>query len=252
MSNTILGIMGAIPEEINGLISLLTNKREHRIGKRIYYTGELQNQPVVLVYARIGKVAAATTVTTLVLHFKITKLLFTGVAGAIHPDLKIGDIVLATNLLQHDMNAFPLMPKFEIPLLGKTFFETDPELFLKAKKELLTLLNSKNLHRVISKNDLDHFDIHAPKLHEGTIASGDQFFSTSQQKCELNLVLPDVLCVEMEGASVAQVCYELGIPFLVIRTISDEADDKSSIDFQSFIEKIASIYSVEIIQKIIS
>lgn len=251
MSNTILGIMGAIPEEIKGLISLLSNKKEHRIGKRIYYTGELQNQSVVLVYARIGKVAAATTVTTLALHFKISKLLFTGVAGAIHPDLKIGDIVLATNLIQHDMNAFPLMPRFEIPLLGKTYFEVDSELFSKAKKELVTLLSNNKLHHVISKEDLDHFAIHAPKLHEGTIASGDQFFSTNQQKSDLNQVLPEVLCVEMEGAAVAQVCYELHIPFLVIRTISDEANDQSSIDFQSFIAKIASIYGMEIIQKII-
>lgn len=251
MSNKIIGIMGAIPEEINGVVSLLTDKQEHRIGKRTYYTGVLNNQNVVVVYSRIGKVAAATTVSTLILEFKITELIFTGVAGGIDSSLKIGDIVLGQSLIQHDMNAQPLFPAYEIPLLGKAYFDADTDKLELAKTAILELLEQQHLHQVISDKDLNKFNIHQPQLHVGLIGSGDLFFSTNTQKEKLQANIKNVLCVEMEGAAVAQVCYEFGIPFTIIRTISDQADDHSTIDFQSFIERISNVYSIEIIKNII-
>lgn len=251
MSNKIIGIMGAIPEEINGVVSLLTDKQEHRIGKRTYYTGLLNNKNVVVVYSRIGKVAAATTVSTLILEFKITELIFTGVAGGIDSSLKIGDIVLGQSLIQHDMNAQPLFPAYEIPLLGKAYFDADTDKLELAKTAILELLEQQHLHQVISDKDLNKFNIHQPQLHVGLIGSGDLFFSTNTQKEKLQANIKNVLCVEMEGAAVAQVCYEFGIPFIIIRTISDQADDHSTIDFQSFIEKISNVYSIEIIKNII-
>ena len=251
MSNKIIGIMGAIPEEINGVVSLLTDKQEHRIGKRTYYTGLLNNQNVVVVYSRIGKVAAATTVSTLILEFKITELIFTGVAGGIDSSLKIGDIVLGQSLIQHDMNAQPLFPAYEIPLLGKAYFDADTDKLELAKTAILELLEQQHLHQVISDKDLNKFNIHQPQLHVGLIGSGDLFFSTNTQKEKLQANIKNVLCVEMEGDAVAQVCYEFGIPFTIIRTISDQADDHSTIDFQSFIEKISNVYSIEIIKNII-
>ena len=251
MSYKIIGIMGAIPEEINGVVSLLTDKQEHRIGKRTYYTGVLNNQNVVVVYSRIGKVAAATTVSTLILEFKITELIFTGVAGGIDSSLKIGDIVLGQSLIQHDMNAQPLFPAYEIPLLGKAYFDADTDKLELAKTAILELLEQQHLHQVISDKDLNKFNIHQPQLHVGLIGSGDLFFSTNTQKEKLQANIKNVLCVEMEGAAVAQVCYEFGIPFTIIRTISDQADDHSTIDFQSFIEKISNVYSIEIIKNII-
>ena len=251
MSNKIIGIMGAIPEEINGVVSLLTDKQEHRIGKRTYYTGLLNNKNVVVVYSRIGKVAAATTVSTLILKFKITELIFTGVAGGIDSSLKIGDIVLGQSLIQHDMNAQPLFPAYEIPLLGKAYFDADTDKLELAKMAILELLEQQHLHQVISDKDLNKFNIHQPQLHVGLIGSGDLFFSTNTQKEKLQANIKNVLCVEMEGAAVAQVCYEFGIPFTIIRTISDQADDHSTIDFQSFIEKISNVYSIEIIKNII-
>lgn len=251
MSNKIIGIMGAIPEEINGVVSLLTDKQEHRIGKRTYYTGVLNNQNVVVVYSRIGKVAAATTVSTLILEFKITELIFTGVAGGIDSSLKIGDIVLGQSLIQHDMNAQPLFPAYEIPLLGKAYFDADTDKLELAKTAILELLEQQHLHQVISDKDLNKFNIHQPQLHVGLIGSGDLFFSTNTQKEKLQANIKNVLCVEMEGAAVAQVCYEFGISFTIIRTISDQADDHSTIDFQSFIEKISNVYSIEIIKNII-
>ena len=236
MSERIIGIMGAIPQEINGVVNLLTNKQEHKIGRRSYFTGELNNQKVVVVYSRVGKVAASATVTTLILEFKVSELIFTGVAGGIHADVKIGDIVLGQSLIQHDMNAQPLFPAYEIPMLGKAYFEADSSQLEVATTAILEILEEQHLHNVISEKDLDKFNIHQPQLHVGLIGSGDLFFSTNSQKEKLQQNLPEMLCVEMEGSAVAQVCYEFDIPFIIIRTISDDADDHSTLDFNSFIE----------------
>lgn len=251
MAQRIIGIMGALPEEIDGVVNLLQNKEEHRFGKRIYYTGTINKQNVVVVYSRIGKVAAAATVSTLILKFNITELIFTGVAGGIAPSLKIGDIVLGTELVQHDMDASPLFPRFEIPLIGKSHFKADSELLKLAENSIQHILENSYLHQVIDEKDLNQFNIHHPKLELGLIASGDQFFKESSQKDNLLAVLPETKCIEMEGAAVAQVCYEFGIPFIVIRTISDEADQHSTVDFMKFTEKISNIYSIEIIKNII-
>ncbi|MGV0755085.1 5'-methylthioadenosine/adenosylhomocysteine nucleosidase [Empedobacter brevis] len=251
MNERIIGIMGAIPQEIYGVVNLLSNKQEYKIGRRSYFTGELNNQKVVVVYSRVGKVAAATTVSTLILEFKITELIFTGVAGGIHKDVRIGDIVLGQSMVQHDMNAQPLFPAYEIPMLSKAFFEADDSQIQIATTAILELLEEQHLHHVISDMDLNKFNIHTPQLHIGLIGSGDLFFSTNSQKEKLQQNLPAILCVEMEGAAVAQVCYEFDIPFIIIRTISDDADDHSTIDFNSFIEKISNVYSIEIIKNII-
>lgn len=251
MTPHIIGIMGALPEEISGVIALLQDKVEHRLGKRMYYTGTINNQQVVVVYSRIGKVAAAATVTTLILEFKITELIFTGVAGGISPELKIGDIVIGTELVQHDMDAFPLFPTYEIPLIGQSHFKASQEHINRATTTIQHIFDNEYLHRVITPADLDQFNIYQPQLHLGLIASGDQFFRDQAQKDQLLSGLPQTLCVEMEGAAVAQICYEFGIPFVVIRTISDEADKHSTIDFNKFTEKISNIYSIEIIKNII-
>lgn len=251
MSERIIGIIGAIPQEINGVVNLLTNKQEHKIGRRSYFTGKLNNQKVVVVYSRVGKVAASATVTTLILEFNVSELIFTGVAGGIHADVKIGDIVLGQSLIQHDMNAQPLFPAYEIPMLGKAYFEADSSQLEVATTAILEILEEQHMHNVISEKDLDKFNIHQPQLHVGLIGSGDLFFSTNSQKEKLQQNLPEILCVEMEGAAVAQVCYEFDIPFIIIRTISDDADDHSTLDFNSFIEKISNVYSIEIIKNII-
>src|SRR6478752_8004470 len=112
-----IAIMGAMPEEIDGVVALLDNCTEFSIGQRTYYSGQINDIDTVVVFSRWGKVAAATTVSALIHHFQITELIFTGVAGAIKDNLKIGDIVLAKRLIQHDMDARPLMNQFEIPLL---------------------------------------------------------------------------------------------------------------------------------------
>ena len=240
--------MGAMPEEINSITELLSDKQEVELGGRKYYIGLLNNIKTVVVFSRWGKVAAATTVTTLILEFGITDLIFTGVAGAINSKLHIGDIVIGKKLFQHDMDGRPLMKQFEIPLLGVTFFDCNEEKINVAEKIINELFNKKHLEQVIHREELNHFGIHEPKLFVGDIASGDKFFSSSNDKHALLNVLPSVMCVEMEGAAVAQVCYEYKIPFTIIRTISDAADEKAEFDFSSFIKNVSSKYSLEIIK----
>jgi adenosylhomocysteine nucleosidase len=240
--------MGAMPEEIDSITALLTEKRVVEMGMRTYSTGKIAGITTVVVFSRWGKVAAATTVSTLILRFNITELIFTGVAGAIDPRLNIGDIVLGKRLIQHDMDARPLMAQFEIPLLGKTYFESSGMQLGIAEKAIDYLFENAHLHAAITADQLNKFNIRAPKLLIGDIASGDQFFSNTQQKQALLEKLPSILCVEMEGAAVAQVCYEYAIPFTMIRTISDVADEQSHIDFPSFIKEVSSKYSLEIIR----
>lgn len=240
--------MGAMPEEIHTITELLTDLQTREIGGRIYYSGLLNDTPTVVVFSRWGKVAAATTVTTLILEFKITELFFTGVAGAIHPELNIGDIVIGKKLIQHDMDARPLMPQFEIPLLGISYIECPQEHIDSAEKIILDLFTQQHLKKVIAAEDMDSFNIHHPKLVIGDIASGDQFFASDEAKQHLLKLLPTILCVEMEGAAVAQVCYEYKIPFTIIRTISDSANENAPIDFPGFIKHISSKYSREIVK----
>jgi adenosylhomocysteine nucleosidase len=250
MKERIIGIMGAMPEEIDSIRQLLSEESRVTIGMRTYSVGKLNGITAVVVFSRWGKVAASITVSTLILEFKVTELIFTGVAGAIDPDLRIGDIVLGARLIQHDMDARPLMQQFEIPLLGKTFFESAADRIDVAAKAIAELLEKNHLQAAIGSGELNKFGIGVPRLFIGDIASGDKFFSNTRDKDDLLAKIPSVLCVEMEGAAVAQVCYEYDIPFTVIRTISDVADEKSHIDFPSFIKEISSNYSLVIIRNI--
>ena len=242
--------MGALPEEINGILLLMDEQQEHSLGMRTYYTGKINGIKTVVVFSRWGKVAAAATVASLVLTFKISEIIFTGVAGAVKDQLKIGDIVIAKRLIQHDMDARPLIDQFEIPLLGKTFFESPAAQVDIAVNAVNELIENDHLHTVIAADELKKFGIEKPQVFTGDIASGDKFFSVKTEKEKLLLTIPSILCVEMEGAAVAQVCYEYGIPFTIIRTISDTADEGSVADFPLFIQKISGIYSAEIIKNI--
>lgn len=245
-----IGIMGAMEEEISSLIGLLTDIQIDQIGGRTYYSGKLNHQDVVVVFSMWGKVAAAITVTTLIERFQIQELIFTGVAGAIHPDLKIGDVVIGTRFVQHDMDSSPMIPKYELPLIKKTFIESSSDLNNQAAEIIQDILEENHLHQLISQDELDQFGITKPSLFIGEIASGDQFISNGEKKHQLRAAFPELLCVEMEGAAVAQVCDAFHIPFLIIRTISDCADTHAEINFMEFIKEVANKYSKAIVNKL--
>ena len=119
----ILGIMGAMPEEVDIIRNQMMGVSKAQHGSRTYYIGKINGIDVVLAFSRWGKVAASITATSLITKFRIDQLIFTGVAGATAPDLNIGDIVVSGELYQHDLDPRPLFPKHEVPLTGITFFK---------------------------------------------------------------------------------------------------------------------------------
>lgn len=197
----------------------------------------------------MGKVAAAMTATLLIEHYQVTHILFTGVAGSADSRVKIGDIVIAKHLVQHDMNAAPLFPRFEIPETGIALLPANKELTALLFKTANNFL--KGIFRsAIEEEDRKAFKLGQPLVHEGLIASADEFITSKARVSELKTLLPDLLAVEMEGAAVAQVCMEMGVPLAVVRTISDNADENSAVDFMQFIERVASRYSFEILKNL--
>ena len=131
-----IGIIGAMPEEIALLLPKVTQKKEFRIGRRSFISGRIENHEVVVVFSRMGKVAASSTVTTLINHFKCGLILFTGVAGALDKKLNVGDMVIGSKLVQHDMDIsiLPDYKRFEVPLLDKQFFSPPAWLITKAEE----------------------------------------------------------------------------------------------------------------------
>jgi adenosylhomocysteine nucleosidase len=246
-----LAIVSAMPEEIAGVLQALCDVRIQELGRRQFHTGSLQGAEVVVVFSRWGKVAAAATVTQLLSSYPVTGLVFGGVAGAVRPGLAIGDIVVATDLVQHDMDASPLYPRYEVPLLGKARFTADPVLCKRLAAAAGTFL-TQDLRAQVPSEELELFRITAPKVVQGLVASGDKFFASSSEVQELGQRLPEVCCVEMEGAAVAQVCDEYAIPFAVVRTISDSADENSVHDFPRFSREIARHYSIGVLSRFLT
>lgn len=243
----LLGIMGAMPEEMDKIISAITEKEIVERGSRVYYRGKLYGQDVVAVFSRWGKVAAAITTTNMILDFNVDRILFTGVAGAISPELNVGDVVIGQRLYQHDMDARPLMRRFEIPLTGKTSYET-PEQNVNIISQAVHnfLKNSKEFRKTLAEQGISN-----PKMVVGDIASGDLFISSSEMKSALSKNLPSVVCAEMEGAAVAQVCDDYGVPLVVVRVISDSADEEAHISATGFVNQHASDYSLAILKEYI-
>ncbi|UMB61567.1 5'-methylthioadenosine/adenosylhomocysteine nucleosidase [Lutibacter sp. A80] len=239
-----IGIISAMQEEIQALLNELKNIKTSKKGMRTYYTGTLFGKDVVLVFSRWGKVASAATTTQLINDFDLEEIIFTGVAGAINKELNIGDIVIGKHLFQHDLNASPFYKKFEIPILKKEYLET---------KNATKLINASTKFidaytTYINAEEATTFNITAPKVVFGDIASGDKFIKSLKKIKKLNKTLPTAICVEMEGAAVAQICYEYKIPFSIIRIISDKANDNATIDFSRFANSIASYYALGILK----
>lgn len=231
-------------DELAELLLILKDKQITVLGNREYYSGTINNSKVVIVFSKWGKVAAALTTTQLISTFNPTEILFTGVAGAIHTNLNIGDIVYGTSLVQHDMDASPLFPQLEIPLLSTTYINTTAN----DKLETATKLFVSNYYKLIAPQEANEFGIKKPVIVNGIIASGDEFISTKASFEKIQKNIPNLQCVEMEGAAVAQVCYEYAVPFNIIRIISDKADDSAPVDFPVFTKKIASKYAKGILE----
>lgn len=176
--------MGAMQEEMVGLRSALQGARTINNGARPYTSGTWHGQPVVLVLSRIGKVAAATTATALIERFDVTEIVFTGVAGGLAPGVNVGDMVVATEFVQHDMDASPLFAPLEVPLYGRAHFPTDAALTQSLRTAAQGIL--RNPGQWVDMDTLHDLHVQSPKVHAGLVLSGDRFVSTSAESKALN------------------------------------------------------------------
>ncbi len=225
-----IALIGAMQEELSAVLALMPDAHVQSVAGRQFWVGHLNGHAVVAVLSGIGKVAAAITATVLIEKFQVQGMLFTGVAGGLAAHVQLGDVVVGTELLQHDMNASPLFPQYEVPLLGRSRFQTD-----------------LNMTRCLM--DSAALALPKAKVHAGLIISGDQFVSSASESRRLQSEIFDALAVEMEGAALAQVCHAYAIPLAVVRTLSDRADDSAHIDFLQFVKDVASRYSAAIVSE---
>jgi adenosylhomocysteine nucleosidase len=237
-------ILSALAQEQSGIVEQILNPQKIARAGREFWTGTLHGQPVVLALSRIGKVAAATTTAALIEGFGVGRVVFTGVAGGVGNGVLVGDVVVGAGFLQHDMDASPLFPRYEIPLYGQTVFAGDVP---------LTDLLLRACQLTLGSGSIESG--HAANIHHGLIASGDQFVNGVLQSQAIVRALEGSghapLAVEMEGAAVAQVCADYGVPFAAVRTISDRADDTAHVDFPQFVTDVASVYARKIVNQLL-
>ena len=229
---TKLAIMGAMEEEIEPLLAYFDKVNVVEYANNKYYEVNYNGLDIVIAYSKIGKVFASLTASTMIEKFGCDTLLFSGVAGGINPKLKIGDLIIADKLCQHDLDITAFgHPNGYVPG-GKVFVETTKSL----REVAIKVANENNI-----------------KVIEGTIATGDQFVHSNERKQFIEKTF-NADALEMEGASVAVVCDALNVPFFILRAISDSANGEANFDFDEFLNssaKISSNYLVKIVDELI-
>ncbi|HJB07366.1 MAG TPA: 5'-methylthioadenosine/adenosylhomocysteine nucleosidase [Candidatus Enterocloster faecavium] len=226
-----LGIIGAMDEEVAKIKEQMEGVQVQTWAAMDFYRGTLEGKEVVVVRSGIGKVNAAVCAQILADRYQVSGIVNTGIAGSLKAEIDIGDIVLSTDALQHDMDATNFgYPLGQIPRMDVLSFPADEKLRALAK-ECCSRVNP---------------DIHT---YEGRVVSGDQFIS-DQAKKDWLIENFQGFCTEMEGAAIAQAAYLNGIPFLIIRAISDKADNSASVDYPTF-EAKAIVHSVNLMLEMI-
>jgi adenosylhomocysteine nucleosidase len=240
-------ILGAMPEEVEMLEGQLSKKNERSIEGIKFTDGQLMGRNVVIAQTGTGKVNAAMAAAILIENFHPKQVIFTGIAGAVNPQLSPGDIVIAEKTAQHDsgiLTSSGLENKGAVsPITGRVnpvFFPADPALLQLAEYAAKNVALKKTKTSEGEKS---------PGIMKGVVVTGD-IFVASPEKCEELRKTLGANAVEMEGAAVAQVCYQLGIPCIVIRSISDNANEKAAEDMEKFY-KIAAMNSASMVVGIV-
>src|SRR5690625_4931708 len=225
-----IGIIGAMDEEIEDIQKLMSDKKEVSIANVLFIEGKMDNQHVVLLKSGIGKVNAAMATTILMERYKPAYVINTGSAGGFSSDLEVGDIVIANEVVHHDVDVTAFDYTYgQVPNMPSTY-KAETSLINKVKISLDTL-------RIPNKI--------------GLIGTGDSFMSEDKMITFVKNKFPTMIAAEMEGAAIAQVCYQYGIPFIIIRAISDIAGKESPISFNQFLQ-LAAKNSTKIIQHFIT
>jgi adenosylhomocysteine nucleosidase len=243
-----LGIIGAMREEIDALLPHLTGADTVRRAGREFVHGRLWGEPATVVFSRWGKVAAASTATEMIVAHGVERVIFIGIAGALDPALAPGDVVVADGLYQHDLDASPFFAPTEIPLLGISRIAADGALsasLLAAARAFL----AEDLPVAAAPELVERFGLRARRAVRGDVASGDRVIFSDGARAAVRRCVPSAVCVEMEGAAVAQVCHEHGAPFACVRTISDSADESAAADVAPFFAGLAGLYTTGILRR---
>lgn len=225
-----IGIIGAMEEEITALISKMEMEEVKQIKNLKFYIGFIDFKRIIVARCGIGKVNAAICTQIMIDNFDIDCIINTGVAGGLNPQLNIGDIVISLDAVEHDFDTTAFGdPMGYISRMGmdNAFFKADKNLINIAKKAAESINNIN--------------------IFVGTVASGDQFISSKEAKDKIKNNF-NAYCAEMEGAAIAHTCYINKIPFVIIRAISDKADEKADISFEEFTDLAAKNSSIMIEQ----
>lgn len=228
--------------EVRGLVSAMDVEDHGRNAGFDYWLGSLAGRDCVVARCGMGKVSAAAGVQRLIDQFAIDSLAVCGLAGGLRAGLKIGDIVVGERFVQHDLDASPIYPRFEVPGLGVTYFDADASLVRLAESAAQDFA-----HGLAGGDEAAQVpESSRPAVYRGLIVTGDQFVKDGTRS-ELLAAFPDALCVEMEGGAIGQVCHLNGVPFVIVRVISDSADASAAVDFKRFVESVAPAYAVGIV-----
>ena len=214
-----LGIIGAMREEIETLLAAMADRSEEEHAGSVYYSGSLHGLPVVVVQCGVGKVNAALSAQILCDCYGVTHLVNTGIAGSLNPALDIGDLVVSTDAIYHDFDCVAFgYPACRVPGMDVDAFPADREL----------------IELALSAAEA----VNPGHCAMGRIASGDQFIASPERK-ERIVSLTGAVCTEMEGAAIAHAAYRNGVPFVILRAISDKADDSAHMDYPTFERRAA-------------
>lgn len=226
-----IAVIGAMQPEIELLKGRLNNRESQHFGAFEIHCGELHGKRIVLTLSGIGKVNAAAATATAILKFSPDCVINTGSAGGLGKGLKVGDVVVGTEIAHHDVDVTAFGYVWgQVPQLPAVFVSDD-------------LLVGK------AKQAAEVFE--GAVVEQGLIVSGDRFVHSSEGVAEIRSHFPEVKAVEMEAAAIAQACHQLNTPFVVIRAMSDSADEKADISFEEFL-KTAAASSAKMVEKIVA
>ena len=224
-------IIGAMEQEISLLKNLMHHPKEEKFGKFSFFRGKLFNKDVILTQSGIGKVNAAIATTLAVQQYRPDCVINTGSAGGIGQGLRVGDVVIGVQTAHHDVDAtafgYALGQVPQLPL----WFTADARLVATAQQAAQAFTHAT--------------------VHQGVIVSGDQFIHSSDKVAAIRAAFAGVQAVEMEAAAIAQVCTQLWCPFVIIRAISDLADEAAEMSFEAFLQQ-AAVHSAEMVDNMIA
>lgn len=227
-----IGIIGAMDEEVEQIVSAMELTRQETKASMTFNAGKLSGRDVVIVRSGIGKVNAAVCTQILVDDFNVDYVINTGIAGSLKAEIDIADVVISSDVLHHDMDATGFgYPLGQIPRMDTLSFAADDRLIKLAKEACAKVIPQVG-------------------VHVGRVVSGDQFISDKAVKDRISKNF-EGFCTEMEGAAIAQTASLNGVPFVILRAISDKADDSATMDYPAF-EKQAIANSVLLLKELVA